>query len=73
VKKNKKVYVHCSAGVYRSPQIVALYLILTKKYSPEEAVEFVKSRHSFARPNAQVVSHAFEVLSKNKKFSQVLF
>ena len=27
-KNKKKVYVHCSAGMYRSPQIVVLYLIL---------------------------------------------
>lgn len=29
VEGGKKVYVHCSAGMYRSPQIVALFLILT--------------------------------------------
>lgn len=34
IEVGKKVYVHCSAGVYRSPQIVALFLILTKNYSP---------------------------------------
>jgi protein-tyrosine phosphatase len=68
VKQRKKVYVHCSAGVYRSPQIVVLYLILTEKYSPEEAVEFVKSRHPFARPNQQVVTHALEVLLRDKTF-----
>lgn len=38
IDKNKKVYVHCSAGVYRSPQLVALYLILTENYTPEKAV-----------------------------------
>lgn len=35
VKENEKVYVHCTAGVYRSPQIVILFLILTHKLSPE--------------------------------------
>jgi protein-tyrosine phosphatase len=33
MKKQGKVYVHCSAGMYRSPQIIALYLILVEKYS----------------------------------------
>jgi len=73
INGNKKVYVHCSAGVYRSPQIVVLYLILTNNYTPEEAVEFVKSRHPFARPNPQVVSHALEILSRNNKANSCLF
>jgi len=32
------IYVHCSAGIYRSPQMIALYLIAIKKYKMEEAV-----------------------------------
>ena len=30
VEENKKVYVHCTAGVYRSPQVVSLFLVLTQ-------------------------------------------
>ena len=27
-ENHNKVYVHCSAGVYRSPQLVVLFLVL---------------------------------------------
>ena len=30
---NRKVYVHCSAGIYRSSQVVTLFLALSTKYS----------------------------------------
>lgn len=57
---------HCSAGVYRSPQLVALYLILSENYSPEQAVEYVKLRHPFARPNRKIVLNAVsQLLNKN--------
>jgi protein-tyrosine phosphatase len=26
LQNNQRVYVHCSAGIYRSPQMIALYL-----------------------------------------------
>jgi protein-tyrosine phosphatase len=28
LKNGEKVYVHCSAGIYRSPQMIALYLTI---------------------------------------------
>jgi len=36
------IYVHCSAGIYRSPQMIALYLVAVKKYKVEEAVTLLK-------------------------------
>lgn len=35
IESNQKVYVHCTAGVYRSPQVVILFLILTQKLKPK--------------------------------------
>lgn len=66
VEGNKKVYVHCSAGMYRSPQIVALFLILNQNYSVEEAIKLVKSRHRFARPNPETVHCALNLYNKKK-------
>ena len=51
IRYGNKVYVHCSAGVYRSPQIVALYLMLVNHITPSEAIEFVKKKHPYARPS----------------------
>ena len=54
---NKKVYVHCSAGMYRSPQIVVLHLIINEGYSLEYAIKFVTSKHPFANPNLSLVNN----------------
>ena len=35
LKEGGKVYVHCSAGIYRSPQMIALYLTLFEHYPLE--------------------------------------
>jgi protein-tyrosine phosphatase len=42
LKNDGKIYVHCSAGMYRSPQIIALYLILVEQYTIESAIEIIK-------------------------------
>lgn len=51
ISTGEKVYVHCSAGVYRSPQIVTLYLMLMSNLTAAKAIELVKEKHPFARPN----------------------
>ena len=56
ISQNKKVYVHCSAGMYRSPQIVVLYLVLHENYILEEAMSIVTERHAFARPNINIMN-----------------
>lgn len=56
ISQNKKVYVHCSAGMYRSPQIVVLYLVLHEGYKLEEAMSIVTERHAFARPNINIMN-----------------
>lgn len=43
-KQNHSVYVHCKAGRTRSVTIVACYLIQANQWTPEEAVDFVKSK-----------------------------
>ena len=49
------IYVHCSAGIYRSPQMIALYLIAIKKYKLEEAVRLLKEKHPYSRPSPNVI------------------
>lgn len=55
LKDGGKVYVHCSAGIYRSPQIIALYLSMFQNYSVEEAVNMIKLKHPFAKPNINII------------------
>lgn len=42
LEKNKRVLVHCQAGVQRSPTVVASYLIAYHGLTPDEAIAFVK-------------------------------
>ena len=60
LKNNGKIYVHCSAGIYRSPQIIALYLILVEQYSIESAIETIKEKHPFAKPSYIVICSAVD-------------
>jgi protein-tyrosine phosphatase len=50
--------VHCTAGKYRSPQIIALYLILKNGLQPTEAIKMIKERHPFANPNEHIIETA---------------
>lgn len=58
LREGERVYVHCSAGIYRSPQMIALYLTLFERYSLEQAVAAVKENHPYAKPNWKVVRDA---------------
>jgi len=53
--RDEKVYVHCSAGIYRSPQMIALYLTLCEQFPVEKAIQMVKENHPYAKPNAKVI------------------
>ncbi len=48
ITNGKRVLVHCQAGAQRSPAVVACYLIVYHKYTPHDAVEFIKSRRKVA-------------------------
>jgi protein-tyrosine phosphatase len=49
--KDKKIFIHCNAGVSRSPSIVIAYLIKGLKYSFKEAYDLVKSKRKIIKPN----------------------
>lgn len=66
LKEGMKVYVHCSAGIYRSTQMIALYLSIFEHYSVEQAIQLVKSNHPFARPSSRVVKEAIGMI-RNKR------
>lgn len=59
LRESGKVYVHCTAGIYRSPQIIALYLAQFQDYSVEQAVDMVKMNHPLARPNCKVITEVY--------------
>ena len=46
-----KVFVHCAAGMSRSPTIVIAYLMWKKKLSLNDAIKFVKNKRPDISPN----------------------
>ena len=55
LNEGRNIYVHCSAGIYRSPQMIALYLIAIKQYSLDKAVNLLKEKHPYAEPNSYAI------------------
>ena len=52
--KEKKIFVHCNAGVSRSPSIIIAYLIKELKYSFKDAYNLVKSKRNI-KPNEKFI------------------
>jgi protein-tyrosine phosphatase len=48
---NKKIFVHCIAGISRSPSIVASYLALRDNISFEDAMKLVQTKRPVVDPN----------------------
>ena len=46
VQAGRKVFVHCNAGMNRSPSVVIAYLVAHRGWSLAEALEWVTERHS---------------------------
>lgn len=53
--KDKKIFVHCNAGVSRSPSIVIAYLIKSLNYSFKEAFNLVKNKRNIINPNEKFI------------------
>ena len=47
----EKVFVHCAAGMSRSPTVVIAYIMWKKKLSLNEAINFVKEKRPLISPN----------------------
>ncbi len=51
--KNGPVLVHCAAGMQRSAASVAMYLIATRGFTTEQAIQYIQERRPIAfRPSA---------------------
>jgi len=60
------IYVHCSAGIYRSPQIVIMHLVIEHNYDLEEAIKLVKHKHAYANPNTELILTATDKIKSQK-------
>ena len=55
VDKNYKIYIHCYAGVSRSPSVVIYYLMKYNHMNYGQAYEFVKNIRYIIEPNANFI------------------
>ena len=65
------IYVHCSAGIYRSPQIVALYLAIYQHYSAEDAMNTVKKLHPYAKPSLKAFDGALRLIKLKRYLKKI--
>ena len=55
IDSSEKIFIHCVAGVSRSPSIVIGYLIYNAKLEFEEAFRLVKSKRYMSTPNKNFI------------------
>lgn len=48
ITNGSDVLVHCQAGAQRSPAVVACYLIVYHGYTPQNAIDFIKTKRPIA-------------------------
>lgn len=61
IEKSKgNVYIHCAAGISRSPTIVIAYLMRKNRKKFSETFEFVKSRRKYVNPNEGFINQLKE-------------
>ena len=68
IEGKDKIFVHCAAGMSRSPTIVIAYIMWKRKLRLNEAIKFVKEKRSIISPNDNFINQLKifeELLIKN--------
>jgi len=68
----KKVYLHCTAGVGRSPSVAVAYYYWIKGMNLNDAYAFVKSRRPVSHPNTGAIQNATDDLLHRANFQDNL-
>lgn len=66
LNNNKKVLVHCRAGMQRSAAIVAAYLMTYYNMSIYDAINYIKSKRQIAFFPGPNFLHTLEIIDKRK-------
>lgn len=71
INANKKVLIHCAAGISRSVTFVIAYLICMHKFSLVEAIKYLKSKRSIILPNdgflVQLILYEIHILHNSNQ------
>ena len=67
---NDKVFVHCAAGMSRSPTVVIAYLMWKRRLSLNDAINFVKKKRPEISPNLSFMKQLqmFQELLREKNY-----
>lgn len=57
---NSRVLVHCVEGISRSTSVVAAFLMAMYNWSPQEAIQYIKSKRRVAEPNFGFIQQLHE-------------
>jgi protein-tyrosine phosphatase len=68
IQEGKIVYIHCTAGIGRSPAVVIIYLVLYENYTIENAVRYVKQSRPKIVPNYKIIE---QIAMKYKSSSEL--
>lgn len=60
LKADRKVYIHCTAGMGRAPAVAVAWLCWVEKMDLDDAVTFVKKHRTVAVPNVPVLREALK-------------
>ena len=67
LKQNKKILIHCQAGISRSSTIVIAYLMKTKNLSYSKSLDFVREKRPIVDPNLGFIVQLMDYEKKLKR------
>ena len=62
IEGKDKIFVHCAAGMSRSPTIVIAYIMWKRKLRLNEAIKFVKEKRSIISPNDNFMNQLIVII-----------
>lgn len=60
IVENKQILIHCIGGKSRSPSILACYLSLSLRITPQEALKFIQSKRYGVEPDQKIWDSVIE-------------
>jgi len=67
IKKYGRVYVHCTAGIWRAPHVIASYLMFYKGYDIDNATNLIKEKRQSVYLNRDVLWRAYHNFLEDHK------